>query len=139
VENLCLGKQNCTVIADIQHMNGGIDPCLGVPKSIAVEVQCSTLVPQGGDGKTLDISVTEPGGFADAAAQDRFCANAKCIFTKLYDQSPQGNHLSYIAAKPWTLPADAMADPLQVGGHKVYGLRSGGDGDHPGSQLYIQC
>ncbi len=138
VEKLCLGKQSCTVVADIQHMNGGADPCVGVPKSIAVEVHCSTPVPQGGDGLSLDINVTEPGGFADAAAQDRFCANAKCIFTVLYDQSPQGNHLSYVAAKPWTLPADAMADPLFVGGHKVYGLRSGGDGDHPGSQLYAQ-
>src|SRR5689334_1659464 len=35
------------------------------------------------DGKTLDISVVQPsasdgGGYADAAAQDKFCANTYC-------------------------------------------------------------
>src|ERR1700678_2581631 len=30
------------------------------------------------DGKTLDIRVVDPGGYADAAAQDRFCAGTYC-------------------------------------------------------------
>src|SRR5579863_5135656 len=45
------------------------------------------------DGKTLDIGVVQPiasssdaGGYADAAAQDRFCANTYCWISKVYDQ-----------------------------------------------------
>src|ERR1039457_5672047 len=47
------------------------------------------------DGKTLDIGVVQPkgsdaGGYANAAAQDAFCANTYCWITALYDQS--GKH-----------------------------------------------
>ena len=49
------------------------------------------------DGKTLDIGVVKPvavpvpdaGGYANAAAQDAFCANTYCWITTIYDQSPQ--------------------------------------------------
>ena len=49
------------------------------------------------DGKTLDIGVVQPsaspvpdaGGYADAAAQDAFCANTYCWITTVYDQSGQ--------------------------------------------------
>ena len=49
------------------------------------------------DGKTLDIGVVQPiaspvpdaGGYADAAAQDAFCANTYCWITTIYDQSAQ--------------------------------------------------
>ena len=130
VEKLCLGKNSCTVVADIQHMNGGADPCYGVPKSIAVELQCSTPVPASrGDGKTLTINASAPGAFADSGSHDAFCAGTKCVFWTVFDQTPNGNHLQFRAnAMPWTIPADASADPLTVGGHKVYGLRSGGEG-----------
>jgi hypothetical protein len=74
-------------------MNGGADPCVGVAKSIAVEVQCSTPVPASrGDGHTLDINVTAAGGFADSAAQDSFCAGTKCVFWKIWDQSGNGKN-----------------------------------------------
>jgi hypothetical protein len=51
------------------------------------------------DGKTLDIGVVHPaaspspdaGGYADAAAQDRFCANTYCWITTIYDQSGKHN------------------------------------------------
>jgi len=54
------------------------------------------------DGKTLDIGVVEPaalpapdaGGYANAAAQDAFCANTHCWITKIYDQSPKHNDLT---------------------------------------------
>ena len=44
------------------------------------------------DGKTLDIGVVQPtatdgGGYANAAAQDAFCANTYCWITTIYDQS----------------------------------------------------
>src|SRR6516164_1426921 len=50
------------------------------------------------DGKTLDIGVvqssgSDAGGYADAAAQDAFCANTYCWITKIYDQSPKHNDL----------------------------------------------
>src|SRR5262249_53763650 len=51
------------------------------------------------DGKTLDIPVVQPvtspipdpGGYANAAAQDAFCANTYCWITTIYDQSPKHN------------------------------------------------
>lgn len=37
----CIGKQSCTLSADINTFNNGKDPCVGVKKSIAVELICS--------------------------------------------------------------------------------------------------
>src|SRR3974390_2273304 len=50
------------------------------------------------DGKTLDIGVVQPsgsdaGGYADAAAQDAFCANTYCWITTVYDQSGHKNDI----------------------------------------------
>src|SRR5689334_12989509 len=44
------------------------------------------------DGKTVDIGVAA-GGYANAGAQDAFCANTYCWITKIYDQSPKHNDL----------------------------------------------
>lgn len=67
------------------------------------------------------------GGFANAASQDTFCSGTKCVFWRIYDQSPQGNHLAVGppggAHNQQDIPADATAGPLTVGGHRVYGLR----------------
>ncbi|MEO8077429.1 MAG: arabinofuranosidase catalytic domain-containing protein, partial [Acidobacteriota bacterium] len=57
-------------------------------------------VTRGSDGKTLDIGVVPPtaspvadaGGYADAAAQDTFCAGTLCVISLIYDQSGKGNH-----------------------------------------------
>src|SRR6202000_2848127 len=35
-----------------------------------------------------------PDGYANAAAQDTFCANTTCIITRIYDQSPRHNDLA---------------------------------------------
>jgi hypothetical protein len=70
-------------------------------------------------------------GYANAATQDKFCANTSCTITKLYDQSP--NHSDLTPAPPggaaqgpgpkgYDLPAVANALPATVGGHKVYGI-----------------
>ncbi len=72
-----------------------------------------------------------PGGYANAAAQDAFCANTACAITRLYDQSP--NHNDLTPAPPggeargpgpngYDLPAIANALPATVAGHKVYGI-----------------
>ncbi|HWA88270.1 MAG TPA: arabinofuranosidase catalytic domain-containing protein [Opitutus sp.] len=87
------------------------------------------------DGKTLDIGVVQPsgddaGGYADAAAQDAFCANTYCWITKLYDQSGHGNDLTQAPRGGFSGPAMGgfnnlpVADmaPVTVMGHKVYGV-----------------
>ncbi len=87
------------------------------------------------DGKTLDIGVVkpskgDPGGYADAAAQDEFCANTYCWITTLYDQSGKGNHLTQAPRGGFSGPAMGgfnnipIADmaPVTIMGHKVYGV-----------------
>ena len=42
---------------------------------------------------SIDIHALTAGGWADAAAHDKFCAAKDCVISKLFDQSPRGNHL----------------------------------------------
>jgi hypothetical protein len=90
------------------------------------------------DGKSLDIGVVQPvsspvpdgGGYANAAAQDAFCANTYCWITILYDQSPKRNHLIQAPRGGFSGPAMGgfnnlpVADmaPVTIMGHKVYGV-----------------
>jgi hypothetical protein len=87
------------------------------------------------DGKTLDIGVVQAstadaGGYADAAAQDAFCANTYCWITTLYDQSGKGNHLVQAPRGGFSGPAMGgfnnlpVADmaPVTIMGHKAYGV-----------------
>ena len=87
------------------------------------------------DGKTLDIGVVQPsatdaGGYADAAAQDAFCANTYCWITTLYDQSGHGNNLTQPPRGGFSGPAMGGFDnvpvadwaPVTIMGHKVYGV-----------------
>jgi hypothetical protein len=90
------------------------------------------------DGKTLDIGVVQPadspapdgGGYANAAAQDAFCANTYCWISIIYDQSPKHNDLIQAPRGGFsgpalggfnTLPIADMA-PITIMGHKVYGV-----------------
>jgi hypothetical protein len=90
------------------------------------------------DGRTLDIGVVpsraapvpDAGGYANAAAQDAFCANTYCWISILYDQSPRRNHLVQSPRGGFSgpsmggfnnLPLAHMA-PVTVMGHKVYGV-----------------
>lgn len=78
------------------------------------------------DGRTRDIGVTVPGGIADAAAQEAFCAERTCMITVIYDQSPQHNDLTIEAkgtAGKADYGADAEALPVTLNGHRVYGVR----------------
>ena len=87
------------------------------------------------DGKTLDIGVVQPsgndpGGYANAAAQDEFCANTYCWIAVIYDQSPKANHLVQAPRGGFSGPAMGgfnnlpVADmaPVTLMGHKVYGV-----------------
>ena len=78
------------------------------------------------DKTTKDIPVASPGGFADSAQQDAFCAGTTCTVSTIYDQSPQGNHLPVSPPVHW-LPnggkeADAGGAKIMIGGHPVYGI-----------------
>jgi len=90
------------------------------------------------DGKTLDIGVVQPvalpvpdaGGYANAAAQDAFCAHTYCWIAVIYDQSPKHNDLSQVPRGGFSGPAMGgfnnlpVADmaPVTIMGHKVYGV-----------------
>jgi hypothetical protein len=90
------------------------------------------------DGKTLDIGVVQPvavpvpdvGGYADAAAQDAFCANTYCWITTVYDQSAKHNDLTQAPRGGFSGPALGgfnnipVADmaPITIMGHKAYGV-----------------
>jgi hypothetical protein len=86
------------------------------------------------DGKTLDIGVvaaaTDGGGYANAAAQDAFCANTYCWIATIYDQSDKHNDLTQAPRGGFSGPAMGgfnnlpIADmaPVTVMGHKVYGV-----------------
>src|SRR5688500_8353630 len=51
------------------------------------------------DGRLLNIGVIA-GGFADAAAQDRFCAGALCYIDRIYVQTGKGNDLMQATQGP---------------------------------------
>ncbi|MFD5538779.1 arabinofuranosidase catalytic domain-containing protein [Streptomyces sp. NPDC127079] len=79
------------------------------------------------DSATRDIGVLAPGGFADAAAQDAFCAGTSCVITVVRDQSGHGNDLWYqgsaqVPGSSQSSPAKATAESLTVGGTKAYSL-----------------
>ncbi len=88
------------------------------------------------DSKTLDIGIVQPatdidaGGYANAAAQDAFCANTYCWIATIYDQSPSHNNLTQAPRGGFSGPAMGgfnnlpLADmaPVTVMGHKVYGV-----------------
>jgi hypothetical protein len=90
------------------------------------------------DGKAMDIGVIQPvaspvpdaGGYADSAAQDKFCANTYCWITTVYDQSSNKNDLTQAPRGGFSGPALGgfnnvpLADmaPITISGHKVYGV-----------------
>jgi hypothetical protein len=78
------------------------------------------------DNTTKDISVLSPGGFANAATQDAFCAGTSCTIAIIYDQSGRGNHLANAPAGERKMTPDneanATALKLTISGHTVYGV-----------------
>src|SRR3954449_1435823 len=78
------------------------------------------------DNTTRDIGVLSAGGYANAAAQDSFCAGTSCVITIIYDQTGRGNHLTQApgggaAGGPDNL-ANATAAPVTLNGNKAYGV-----------------
>ena len=93
-------------------------------------------VKRASDKATLNIGVLKPGGYANAAAQDAFCANTTCVVRKIYDQTTNHNDLhpegpspayapgyGYYSNRVPHDPVPAAALPVVAGGHHVYGLK----------------
>ncbi|CCK26018.1 putative alpha-N-arabinofuranosidase B [Streptomyces davaonensis JCM 4913] len=82
------------------------------------------------DSATKDIGLLSAGGYADAAAQDSFCANTSCLISVIYDQSGKGNKLARAPKGQFPGPgpggsdnlANAFEAPITVAGHKAYGV-----------------
>jgi non-reducing end alpha-L-arabinofuranosidase len=76
------------------------------------------------NGATLNIGAVD--GYADAAAQDAFCAGGGCVIKVIYDQSSMGNDLTEAppgSAKPTPgNPVNAAALPVAINGRSVYGV-----------------
>ena len=108
----------------------GNTPCVAAHSTVRALYGAYTgslyQVTRASDKTMKDIGVLSPGGFADAAAQDTFCAGTTCTVSIIYDQSGKNNHLTQgppgqRKATPDTL-ADAAALKLTISGHTVYGL-----------------
>ncbi|WP_051809839.1 arabinofuranosidase catalytic domain-containing protein [Actinoplanes subtropicus] len=79
------------------------------------------------DNTTRDIGLLAPGGTANAATQDSFCAGTTCVVTVVYDQSGRGNDMWYqgsaaVPGSPQSSPARATSESLTIGGGKAYSL-----------------
>ncbi|PWI41297.1 arabinofuranosidase catalytic domain-containing protein [Streptomyces sp. ICBB 8177] len=83
-------------------------------------------VTRASDGSSANIGLLSPGGYADAAAQDAFCANTTCRITRIYDQTSHHNDLTPGPSGTSGMGADRGADASEiavtVGGHKAYGV-----------------
>ena len=77
------------------------------------------------DNTMKDVGLLTPGGFANSATQDMFCAGTTCTISAIYDQSPRGNHLHVTPPGGW----------LPNGGKEANGgsSASGGSGNADGS------
>jgi hypothetical protein len=86
-------------------------------------------VQRASDGAAQNIGLLSD-GYANAAAQDAFCANTICIITKIYDESRRRNDLTISSGGHYKGPgpngsdlgAAADALPVTAGGHPVYGV-----------------
>lgn len=80
-------------------------------------------VKRASDDRERNISVL-PGNVADAPGQDEFCATTSCTVTRIFDQSPQGNHLDIAPAGGHVPRADrgvnASRAAVSIGGSPVF-------------------
>ena len=81
------------------------------------------------DNATANIGLLAPGDYANAAAQDSFCANTTCVITIIFDQTSRHNDLTPapaggVGGADSPVPADAL--PVTAGGHVVYGASFSG-------------
>ena len=81
-------------------------------------------VARASDGEVADVPVVGAGGVANSAAQDAFCGATACVISRIYDQTPLGNHLDvapqHVGRNGTDMPVNATKDRLHVGGAPVY-------------------
>jgi hypothetical protein len=82
------------------------------------------------DDTLRNIGPLRPGGAADAARQNAFCARTSCTITTIYDQSGHQNDLNIEDSDK---AASATALPVTIGRHTAYGvyIRPGMGYRHP--------
>src|SRR5262245_3111295 len=111
---------------DIYAANG--TPCVAAHSTVRVLRAAYTgplyQVRRASNNATMNIGQLSD-GFANAAAQDSFCANTTCVITIIFDQSGRGNDLTPappggVGGQDNPSPADAL--PVTAGGHIVYGV-----------------
>ena len=114
--------------------------CVAAHSTTPALYACLQRTPVPGDAavgwKEVDIGVvpasaSDAGGYADAAAQDDFCANTYCWIATVYDQSghkndliqaPRGGTGSPTAMGGFNSVPIADMAPVTVMGHKAYGI-----------------
>ena len=77
------------------------------------------------DNQTKDIGLRIAGGFVNAADQDAFLAGKAGTISKIYDQSPNGNHLTKAPGGTFPaacLEADANKAKIKINGYDAYGV-----------------
>lgn len=115
------GKLPCDIFEGAGH------PCVSAHSTVRLLVRSYSgplYQLKRADDELKDIGVVD--GYADAAAQDAFCAGTDCVISMIYDQSPIGNHLTpsppgganAIPGKP----APASRLPITLNGRPVYGI-----------------
>lgn len=115
------GTLPCDVLEGAGH------PCVAAHSTVRVLVRGYTgslYQVRRPDMTTLDIGAVD--GYANAAAQDTFCAGAACVISMIYDQGPFRNHLT--PAPPGGAnaipgkPAPASRLPITANGRSAYGI-----------------
>jgi non-reducing end alpha-L-arabinofuranosidase len=116
-----------TLPCDIYAAGG--TPCIAAHSSVRALSRSYAgnlyQVRRSSDGTTRNIGVKTPGGVADSAAQDAFCAGTTCVITWMYDQSGHGNDLGYQGpggVGGSVQPAVATNESVNLGSNKVYSL-----------------
>ena len=115
-------------------MLGGGTPCVAAHSTVrALYSNYDGYIYQvmrASDNATKNIPLLSAGGFANSAVQDDFC-RSNCTINRIYDQSPQLNHLSVSLRSICGshTASNATAEKLLVGGHPVYAVHTKtGDG-----------
>jgi len=104
-------------------------PCVAAHSTVRALYHAYTgplyQVRRSSDNATRDIGTISIGGFADSAAQDKFCMGSKCMIYLIYDQSSLRNHLGLApgGGSVQTPDTGVSADKLKtsVNGYAVYG------------------
>lgn len=79
------------------------------------------------DKAQTDVGLVAPGGVVNVTEHEAFCNGHQCTVIRVYDQSPQANHLD--TAPPgenWPHPdrgVNASAAPFSLSGGRVFALR----------------